>query len=249
MDQGLDTVVDISDDGDLDDQATFDALWSILSAQEERVAQRFALEADSTYADLAGFAGESGWRGHFHAAAGTDMDWMVRSWSGDPGAGVTSMQLTAWLGPHVDVPHLSFRWGTLPELWFNQDYVARRDVAVDQEYLRRYYGPTNERFLELKADEGLSFLTNRALAARQHISHTAFCFICEDARVAGSPCCTHRPDRSAGGAAGDRLVRDARRGRGGSRAGPSCVGRSGPACPALDGGDGSRQPARSAVPG
>jgi hypothetical protein len=182
MGDTLNTVVDILDDrGEVDNQATFEALWSIMSTQAERVRERFSVEADPAYADLATYGPADGWRGELTAYTGEEMDWMIHSWMGDPGTGFTNMHLTCWLGPQVDVPHLAFAWGTLPDLWFYQDYLPRVDLNVDYDYLQKHYEPTNERFLELKADEGLSYFTSRTLVVRQHVTETGYCFVCADA--------------------------------------------------------------------
>lgn len=182
MGDTLETVVDILDDsGEVDNQATFDALWSIMSAQAERITDHFKVESDPGYADLAEYGDPQAWRGVLNAYSGPEMDWMIHSWMGDPGTGFTNMHLTCWLGPHIDVPHLGFAWGTLPTLWFYQDYLPRTDLCTDYEYLQKYYEPTNERFLELKADEGLSYFTSRTLVVRQHVSETGYCFVCTDA--------------------------------------------------------------------
>ena len=185
MGDTLNTVVDILDEsGDVDNQATFEALWSIMSTQAKRITDRFELDPDPGYADLASYGDPEGWRGELNSYSGPEMDWMIHSWMGDPGTGFTNMHLTCWLGPHVDVPHLGFAWGTLPTLWFYQDYLPRTDLNVDYDYLQNYYEPTNEKFLELKADEGLSYFTSRTLVVRQHVSETAYCFVCADAEDA-----------------------------------------------------------------
>lgn len=182
MGDTLDTVVQILHErGEVDHGATFDALWGIMSAQADRIAERFELERDPGYEDLRSYGEADGWRGELNAYSGPEMDWMVHSWMGDPASGFTNMHLTCWLGPHVRAPHLAFAWGTLPDLWFLQDYLPRTDLLVDYDYLQRYYEPTNEQFLELKADEGLSYFTSRTLVVRQHVSHTANCFVCTDA--------------------------------------------------------------------
>ncbi|MCP4435606.1 MAG: oxidoreductase [Actinomycetia bacterium] len=182
MGDTLNTVVNILDEsGEVDNQATFDALWSIMSAQADRIRDHFELEVDPGYADLETYGPDDGWRGVLNAYSGPKMDWMIHSWMGDPGTGFTNMHLTCWLGPDIDVPHLGFAWGTLPTLWFYQDYMPRVDMGVDYDYLQKYYEPTNERFLDLKADEGLSYFTSRTLVVRQQVSETGYCFVCTDA--------------------------------------------------------------------
>jgi len=182
MGDTLNTVIDILDgSSDVDNSATFDALWAIISGQADRIAERFDLTADPGYEDITSYSGQEGWHGGVNAYSGPEMDWMVHSFMGNPETGFTNMHLTCWLGPHVRVPHLGFAWGTLPDLWFYQDFLPRTDLQVDYDYLQRYYEPDNEKFLELKADEGLSYFTSRTLVVRQHVSHTGACFVCTDA--------------------------------------------------------------------
>ena len=116
-----------------------------------------------------------------------EIDWLVHSWIGNPPLGFTNMHVTAWLGPHIDVPHLGIAWGTLPDLWFYIDFNARTDLMLDTEALDKYFEPLNEEFLELRADEGLAPFTSRALYIRQALSDVAICFT--------TPNRTHDDDR------------------------------------------------------
>lgn len=182
MGETLQTVVDILDtSGEIDNQATFEALWGIMSVEADRIREHLEVSADDGYADIASYGDPDGWRGELTAYTGDQMDWMIHSWMGEPATGFSNMHLTCWLGPQVAVPHLAFAWGTLPTLWFYQDFLPRVDLDVDYDYLQRYYEPSNEQFLELKADEGLSWFTSRTLVVRQHVSETASCFVCSDA--------------------------------------------------------------------
>ncbi len=182
MAETLDSVIDILDNADeIDNQATFDALWSAMSTQAARIRERFEVQPDPGYADLAEYSGADGWRGELSGLVGPEMDWMVHSWMGEPSTGFTNMHLTCWLGPQTRVPHLAFAWGTLPTLWFYQDFLPRVDLCVDYDYLQQYYEPTNARCLELRADEGLSWFTSQTLVVRQHVTDTASCFVVQDA--------------------------------------------------------------------
>ena len=182
MGETLRSVVDILDEsGEIDNEATFEALWSIMSTQAERIRGRFEMTTDEGYRDLASYEGNDGWSGKLNAYVGEEMDWMIHSWMGEPSTGFSNMHLTCWLGPQTRVPHLAFAWGTLPTLWFYQDYLPRVDLCVDYDYLQRYYGPNNEQCLELRADEGLSWFTSRTLVVRQHVTESASCFVVQDA--------------------------------------------------------------------
>ena len=61
--------------------------------------------------------------------------------SANPPLGFTNMHVTAWLGPHIDVPHLGIAWGTLPDLWFYIDYNPRSDLMLDTDALDKYWEP------------------------------------------------------------------------------------------------------------
>ncbi|WP_158680531.1 hypothetical protein [Nostoc sp. 'Lobaria pulmonaria (5183) cyanobiont'] len=41
------------------------------------------------------------------------------------------MRLTVWLGSHIRVPHLTFEFGTLPDIFSYLDYIPRTDLLTD----------------------------------------------------------------------------------------------------------------------
>ena len=178
MRETLKGVQDIFDErGPTDATATFDRLWSITGELMAKLEARFDLARDPSTDDLECYRGQAEHpSGRLAAYAGPEMDWLVHSWIGNPPLGFTNMHVTAWLGPHIDVPHLGVAWGTLPDLWFYIDYNPRSDLMLDTGSLDRYWGPLNEEFLDLRADEGLAPFTSRALYIRQALSETAVCF-------------------------------------------------------------------------
>ncbi len=178
MRETLKGVQDIFDQaGPTDATATFDRLWSITGELMDKLQSRFELARDPSTDDLESYRGEAEYpAGRLAAYAGPEIDWLIHSWIGNPPLGFTNMHVTAWLGPHIDVPHLGIAWGTLPDLWFYIDYNPRSDLMLDTEALDKYWEPLNEEFLELRADPGLSTFTSRELYIRQALSHTAVCF-------------------------------------------------------------------------
>ena len=189
MRETLKGVQDIFDErGPTDATATFNRLWSITCELMAKIEARFELTRDPSTDDLESYRGETEHpSGRLAAYAGPEIDWLVHSWIGNPPLGFTNMHVTAWLGPHIDVPHLGIAWGTLPDLWFYIDFNARSDLMLDTEALDKYFEPLNEEFLALRADEGLAPFTSRALYIRQALSDVAICFT--------TPNRTHDDDR------------------------------------------------------
>ena len=145
-----------------------------------RLRDRFEFTRDPSTADLESYRGAAEFpAGRLAAYSGPEIDWLVHSWMGNPPAGFTNMHVTAWLGPHIEVPHFGFACGTLPDLWFYVDYNPRSDLMLDTDALERYYQPLNEQFLALRADPGLVPFTSKALYVRQALSHVALCFTTE----------------------------------------------------------------------
>lgn len=178
MRETLQGVQDIFDErGPTDATRTFDRLWSITEELMAKIEGRFSLTRDPSTEDLESYRGEAPYpSGRLAGYTGPEMDWLVHSWIGNPPLGFTNMHVTAWLGPHIGVPHLGIAWGTLPDLWFYIDFNPRSDLMIDTESLDTYWGPLNEEFLDLRADEGLAPFTSRALYIRQALSEVAVCF-------------------------------------------------------------------------
>lgn len=178
MRETLQGVQDIFDErGPTDATRTFDRLWSITEELMAKIEARFSLTRDPSTEDLESYRGEAPYpSGRLAGYTGPEMDWLVHSWIGNPPLGFTNMHVTAWLGPHIGVPHLGIAWGTLPDLWFYIDFNPRSDLMIDTESLDTYWGPLNEEFLDLRADDGLAPFTSRALYIRQALSEVAVCF-------------------------------------------------------------------------
>ena len=160
-----------------DTTETFNRLWAITKELMAKLEARFELTRDPSTDDLESYRGEAEFpSGRLAAYTGPEMDWLIHSWIGNPPMGFTNMHVTAWLGPHIKVPHLGIAWGTLPDLWFYIDFNPRSDLMLDTESLDKYYGPLNDEFLALRADEGLAPFTSKALYVRQALSEVPVCF-------------------------------------------------------------------------
>lgn len=103
---------------------------------------------------------------------------MVYSWFNAAQMRFSTMRLTLWLSPLIQVPHLAFEFGTKPDLFFYIDYIPRVDLWSDLSYTERYYDPVNATYLELRENPNLPLFVSKALYVRQMQSPTSLCFTC-----------------------------------------------------------------------
>lgn len=88
------------------------------------------------------------------------------------------MRLTSWLGSEIDVPHLTFDFGTVPNLFFYIDYIPRVDLWTNVDYVERYYEPINSTYLSLHENPELSLFVSKGLYIRLIQSPTHVCYTC-----------------------------------------------------------------------
>lgn len=161
---------------DVDNRELFDALWSILVELRRKIEARFELRPDPSTADLQPYTAEHGeGKGVLATYSGPEIDWLVHSWVGTPHTSFSNMHLTAWLGPHIRVPHLGMALGTMPDIFVYMDYVPRVDLMVDLAYLDRYYEPANARAIQIAGDPAFTPFFSRSLYMRQSQSHASIC--------------------------------------------------------------------------
>ena len=178
MSETLRSVADlVAERPDIDVSPHFDAMWDVMGGLRAKVDARFELERDPSCEEFARYGGEVGPRGSLNAYTGPEVDWMIHSWVGNPELSFTNMHLTCWLGQQIDVPHLGFAFGTMPDIWFLVDFPARRDPIVDIDYLDRYYAPFNDRWLEIREREDCTVFTSRSVEVRAALSPTAFLYL------------------------------------------------------------------------
>jgi hypothetical protein len=162
----------------VDNAEVFDALWEITGSLRKKLDARFELQADPGTSDFQPYQAVQGEaRGYLAGLAGPEIDWMVHSWIGTPHTSFTNMHLTVHLGPQVDVPHFGFALGTAPDIFVYMDYVPRKDLAIELDYLDSYYGPVNESFLKIRADKRFSPFVSQDLYMRQTQSRTSHCYL------------------------------------------------------------------------
>jgi hypothetical protein len=166
----------------MDMTAAFETLWGIFSGLRQKVNARFELYPDASTADLQPYKGlpESGAEGFLSAFSGDELDWFVHSWIGNPKLSFCNMHLTAWVGAHINAPHLGMALATTPDIFFYMDLLPRVDVLVDVDYLDRYYQPLNDFYLSVRQNPNLNLFVSKSLYVRQSLSETALCFTCKD---------------------------------------------------------------------
>lgn len=163
-----------------DSKDVFEQLWAITCELKQKIETRFNLQPQASIEDLKEYSSKDGnLKGSLNAFKGKEIDWLVHSWLGNPGkSNFNTMRLTTWLSSHIQVPHLAFEFGTLPNIFFYIDYIPRTDLYTDLEYLNRYYEPLNETFLELQANANLTSFTSKSVYVRSFQSPVSLCYTC-----------------------------------------------------------------------
>ena len=131
----------------IDNRATFDTLWGILGELFGKVSARFELQPDPSTADLQPYKSidGSGAGGHLSTFVGPEIDWLVFSWVGNPKASFSNMHLTVSLSAKFDAPNLGLAFGTAPDIFWYTDFIPRKDLAANPQYMDKYYKELNRR--------------------------------------------------------------------------------------------------------
>jgi hypothetical protein len=166
----------------VDNQQTFDMLWGILGELFAKVSARFELTPDASTAPLQPYEAidGSGAGGYLSTFAGPDIDWLVFSWVGNPKMSFTNMHLTISLSAKYDAPNLGLAFGTTPDLFMYMDFVPRKNLATNPEYMDKYYGEINAEHLRLHDNAALSTFISRDLYMRATQTPASICFTAQD---------------------------------------------------------------------
>ncbi|MEH6549216.1 MAG: hypothetical protein V7711_08990 [Pseudomonadales bacterium] len=162
----------------VDNQDTFDQLWSILGDLFAKVDARFELHADPSTEILQpyhGLADSGGAEGFLSTFAGPEIDWLVHSWVGNPKLSFTNMHLTISLGAQYDAPNLGLAFGTTPDLFFYMDYVPRKELLTNPEYMDQYYIEANQNFLTLQQESDMVSFISQDVYTRVAQTATSLC--------------------------------------------------------------------------
>jgi hypothetical protein len=105
--------------------------------------------------------------GSFYGYTGGGIDWYVRSWLGNRKASIIDMNINVTLSQDIRVPNLMIIFGTVPNLLFYADYVARADVKFDEAYVQKYYeGDANQDYLDFRANTDFVWSASHGPAIR-----------------------------------------------------------------------------------
>ncbi|HEY9596870.1 MAG TPA: red chlorophyll catabolite reductase [Cyanophyceae cyanobacterium] len=161
----------------MDNTIVFEQLWGITNEIRQKIDAHFELHPDPTTQDLQEFSSpDSLVNGSLSTLCGREIDWLVHSRLKKSTFG--TMRLTTWLSSHIQVPHLAFEFGTIPNIFFYMDYIPRTNLLMDLDYLERYYQPVNPTFLRLQADTRLSLFTSKSTYIRLFQSPISLCYTC-----------------------------------------------------------------------
>lgn len=163
---------------DLDQAVLFERLQNILGELYEEVTQHFAIVPPHDQ-PLESFSSPDGnVTGSLLTSTGKNVDKLVCSWLNAAPMKFSTMRLTIWLSPVIQVPHLAFEFGTVPNLFFYMDYISRVDLWTDSSYTEQYYEPVDSTYLKLRNNPDLSVFVSKGLYVRQLQSPAHLCFTC-----------------------------------------------------------------------
>ncbi|MEH2288734.1 red chlorophyll catabolite reductase [Nostoc sp.] len=158
----------------------FEQLWGLTNELYQKLEARFQLHPDPSVENLQQYSSLDGnMKGSLTAFSGKEIDWLVHSWLGNPEkSNFSTMRLTTWLKSHIQIPHLAFEFGTLPNgnIFFYIDYIARTELLTDLAHLDRYYEPVNQTFLKLQSDSRLEVFTSKSVYIRLFQSPVSLCY-------------------------------------------------------------------------
>lgn len=163
---------------DTDSMEIWSAFWSILSEVRDRVGERFELTPHPSSAPFGSWT-SGDFEGSLNTATGSEAEWVVHSWIGNRRTGILDMNVQVWLGPQIDVPHLVIVFGTIPQIFHYADFQARRDLATDLDYHRRYYDSQNADFLRMRGDDRFTWSVSHGTYMRTIISPVGLSLVAE----------------------------------------------------------------------
>lgn len=162
----------LAENPDVDVSRAWERCFGILAGIKDRIAAQFAVTRHPACAGREYYTSPDGkFEGSFNAYSGPKVEWLVHSWLGNRKASILDMNATCFLGQETDTPHLVVIFGTLPKLFFYADYIPRRDIRVDTDYLDTYYGgEVNEDFVKLRGHPDLHWLVSHGTYMRSMLS-------------------------------------------------------------------------------
>ncbi len=165
----------LAENPDVDVSNAWERCFGILGGVKDQIASRFPVERHPSCEGREYYTSPDGaFEGSFNGYTGPGCDWLVHSWLGNRKASILDMNATCFLGQETDTPNLIVIFGTIPKLFFYADYMPRRDLRIDTDYLDRYYGgDVNEDFLALRGDPDFHWSVSHGTYMRAILSPVA----------------------------------------------------------------------------
>jgi len=159
----------LEDNPNVDVSKQWERCWNIHGKIHDRILSHFSdaklhpISADAEYYT----SPDKQMEGSFSGYTGGGIDWYVRAWLGNRKASIIDMNINVALSQHIKVPNLMIIFGTVPNLLFYADYVARSDVKVDEAYVNKYYeGEANADYLAFRANTDFVWSASHGPAIR-----------------------------------------------------------------------------------
>jgi len=177
----------VDKEGVMDNQSTFQYLMDTVDGLFEHVSGALDLQEDMACADVATIPDLGGNKyGEMRTFTGKEapVDWLVKSWLGNPVLGFTNIHLTVYCDATIDVPHLGFALGTVgSNVFFYADLIPRYETMLNPEHLE-YLEPLNAMALELKNPaNGVPQFNSQSAFIRGSLSPVALCGLCDFATL------------------------------------------------------------------
>ncbi len=172
----------LEDNPNVDVSKQWERCWNIHGKISERILSRFGdAKLHPISEGVEYYTSPDGqMEGSFFGYTGGGIDWYVRSWMGNRKASIIDMNVNVTLSQHIKVPNLMIIFGTVPNLLFYADYVARSDVKVDEAYVNKYYeGEANADYLEFRANTDFVWSASHGPAIRGMQSPVCSSYITE----------------------------------------------------------------------
>ena len=164
----------------VDNTEAFKILWDTLCGLFDKLANRFELTQHESSKPWEKYTSPDGkYEGSLRTFSGPEIDWLVYSWTGQPKTSFCNMHLNVWLGGQVDVPHASFVFGTVPNLFAYTDFPPRYDLWEATDYCDKYYNPMNESSLKWRADNRMQWFISESVYMRVCLTPSAICHVSE----------------------------------------------------------------------
>ena len=172
----------LEDNPNVDVSKQWERCWNIHGKINDRILKYFGdaklhpISEDAEYYT----SPDEQMEGSFFGYTGGGIDWYVRSWLGNRKASIIDMNINVTLSQNIKVPNLMIIFGTVPNLLFYADYVARSDVKVDEAYVQKYYeGEANQDYIEFRANTDFVWSASHGPAIRGMQSPVCSSYITE----------------------------------------------------------------------